>query len=175
MNAILRIVCTCGLLGLLSLVGCQESPDTGAATNSTSHDHDHGDHSHDHGDHDHDHSDHDHDHGDHDHGHGEATTLGSITIHESTFEVMLAGEVQPMEEVHLDVIHTDGPMPAAVRLWIGDSFGTGALKVKVEFDNNEAHVHVEAPVEILDNTAVWLETEDSSQNRSSKSIPLPEA
>ena len=65
-----------------------------------------------------------------------------------------------------------GEKPAAVRLWIGNESGDGALKTKADAHDDHYHAHVEAPTTLADDIAMWVEVEDANGERSKASIPL---
>ena len=77
----------------------------------------------------------------------------------------------PEEELHIDLELTSGPMPEAIRLWIGTESGEGSMKTKAEMDGNNSHVHVTCPATITDATALWIEVKDANGQRSAVSVP----
>lgn len=150
----------------LTLSGCgNESGSSNAAGQSEHSDHD---------GHDHDAEGHeDHDHGDNDHGdHGAERDLGSVTIAGTTLRVSMGGEIEPSGTVHLDIERTDGPEPAAIRVWIGDKAGTGALKSKAMGSSGDYHADAEAPADVSLPTSLWIEVETADGTRESGSINI---
>ena len=150
----------------LTLSGCgNESGSSNAAGQS-----EHGDHD----GHDHDAEGHeDHDHGDNDHGdHGAERDLGSVTIAGTTLRVSMGGEIEPSATVHLDIERTDGPEPAAIRVWIGDEAATGALKGKAMGSGGDYHADAEAPANVSLPTSLWIEIEAADGTRESGSINI---
>ncbi|XOV74657.1 MAG: hypothetical protein ACFHWZ_14270 [Phycisphaerales bacterium] len=124
MNDLIKMLAVAGTAIALSvsLPGCGESSESkSAGTHSADDGHDHA------GDGD-DHEGHDHaegEHGEHDdHDHGEMRSLGSVTIAGTTLAVSVSSDIKPSSEVHLDLEVESGPIPAAVRFWIGDEAGT---------------------------------------------------
>ncbi|MAY73610.1 MAG: hypothetical protein CMJ31_02605 [Phycisphaerae bacterium] len=160
----------------LTLSGCgNESGSSNAAGQSEHSDHDGHDHDAEgHEDHDHDAEGHeDHDHGDDDHGdHGAERDLGSVTIAGTTYRVSMGGEIEPSATVHLDIERTDGPEPAAIRVWIGDEAGTGALKSKAMGSSGDYHADAEAPANVSLPTSLWIEIETANGTRESGSINI---
>ena len=160
----------------LTLSGCgNESGSSHAADQSEHSDHDGHDHNAEgHEDHDHDAEGHeDHDHGDDDHGdHGAERDLGSVTIAGTTLRVSMGGEIEPSAPVHLDIERTDGPEPAAIRVWIGDEAGTGALKSKAMGSGGDYHADAEAPADVSFPTFLWIEVETADGTRESGSINI---
>ncbi|MEO1130289.1 MAG: hypothetical protein AAFX05_11375, partial [Planctomycetota bacterium] len=120
---------------------------------------------HDHGPGEHD--DHDQEHDGHDH--GEERSLGTINVMGTALEVSISGDVEPGAEIHVDLEHNSGPAPVAIRLWIGDEAGTGALKSKADGHGDHFHGHAEAPSEIS-NASLWIEIEAADGTRASGSL-----
>ncbi len=122
------------------------------------------------------HSDHDgHDHdaeGHEDHDHGAERDLGSVTIAGTTYRVSMGGEIEPSSTVHLDIERTDGPEPAAIRVWIGDEAGTRALKSKAMGSGGDYHADAEAPATLSLPTSLWIEVETVDGNREAGSISI---
>lgn len=141
------------------LVGCGESdPHTG-------HDHDHDGHA--------DHADHgEHDEGGHDDGHGDMRSLGDVTIAGSTLAIELGGELIAGTELHVNIEHKEGDVPTAVRAWVGDEAGTGAIKSKADGADGVFHGHVEVPAELADGAKLWLEIEDTAGERHTGSVAM---
>ena len=157
----------------LTLSGCGNE-----SGSSDTHDHaehgDHDGHAHDaegHEGHDHDHDDHDHADGDHD-GHGTGVDLGSVVVGATTLRVSMGGSVEASAVLHFDIEVVDGPEPAAVRIWIGDESGTGALKSKAMGSGGNYHADAEVPSEVTPEAALWVEVEASDGSRSSGSLTL---
>ncbi len=150
----------------LTLSGCGNESGSSDA-------HDHAEHG-DHDGHDHDAEGHeDHDHGDDDHGdHGAERDLGSVTIAGTTLRVSMGGEIEPSGTVHLDIERTDGPEPAAIRVWIGDEAGTGALKSKAMGSSGDYHADAEAPADVSLPTSLWIEVETADGILESGSVPI---
>ena len=170
MNTLMKMTIISAVASTLALSGCgngSSTPETPAHTDDDGHDHQAAGHE------DHDHANEDDEHADHDdHDHGEEVSLGTIEIVGTVLDVSISGQVAPGEEVHIDLVHTAGPLPAAVRLWIGDEAATGSLKSKADGHDNHFHGHAEAPAS-LQNAALWIEVESASGNRTARSLPLP--
>ncbi len=152
----------------LTLSGCDNE-----SGSSEKHDHtEHGDHD----GHDHDaegHEDHDHANGDHD-GHGTGVDLGSVIVGATTLRVSMSGSVEASAVLHLDIEVVDGPEPAAVRIWIGDESGTGALKSKAMGSGGDYHADTEVPSDFTPESALWVEVEAQDDERSAASMPIGE-
>ena len=146
---------------LTGVLGC-----SGDSNTSTHDDHDHAKgetHSEDDG---HDHSDHDgHDHGD------EERSLGTVTIGGTSLEVTVGGEPHPKETLHVDLVHTAGPMPSSIRVWFGEQSGVGSLKGKGEGSNGSYHADAEIPDKVSSSMRLWIEVEKDGK-RSSGSVAL---
>ncbi len=167
-----RLLIASAVAGALALTGCDAPSDPGTGSGAASHDgHDHDGDGHD--DHDHDGDGHgDHTDGDHDdHDHGAARVLGTIEVGGSTLEVSLAGDVTPGAEIHVDVVKTAGPTPAAVRVWVGDEAATGVMKAKADGHGDHFHGHAETPA-ALGSGLLWIEVERLDGSRVAKSVPL---
>lgn len=180
----------------LCLVGCNtESNDPVPPASDTDHsDHDHADHA----SHDHDQVGHEQDHAGHDQadqsgpGHdehpaagplpssnanpnphaGEHHALGTFTIAGGTFTVAMTGNIAPITELHFDIVQTAGPTIDTLRLWIGDESATGSLKSKTTAHDNHFHAHVETPVTLSMDTALWIEADSTSGDRQRTSVSL---
>jgi hypothetical protein len=153
---------SCATAGIY-LSGCSKDEsvaETTAAVQAADHGHDHGADTHTHDDHGHDQG----------HGHGAERELGSLTFSGTTLKIILSGVVSADSEVPLQLLLTDGPMPSAVRLWIGDEAGTGALKSKADALEDSFHAHVETPSTIDSSAALWIEVESSSGEREAQSV-----
>lgn len=160
----------------LTLSGCgNESGSSNAAGQSEHGDHDGQDHDAErHEDHDHGAEGHeDHDHGDDEHGdHGADRDLGSVTIAGTTLRVSMGGKIEPSMTVHLDIERTDGPEPAAIRVWIGDEAATGALKSKAIGSSGDYHADAEAPANVSLPISLWIEIENGDGTRETGSISI---
>ena len=88
-----------------------------------------------------------------------------ITIAGSTFAVAIAGEAAAGTEVHVDIHLKDGDAPAAVRLWVGDEAGTGAMKSKADGSGGDYHGHVEVPADVAEGAMLWIEIETADGER----------
>lgn len=170
MNDLIKILTTAGaaIALSLSLPGCGESSEPPAKTHSADDGHDHdGD---GHAGHDHDGDDHEGPDLDED-DHGEMRSLGSVTIAGTTLAVSVSGDIAPSSEVNLDLEIESGPVPAAVRFWVGDEAGTGALKSKADAHDGHYHGQTEAP-ENIDGASLWIEVETASGERQAAAVPL---
>ena len=105
-------------------------------------------------------------------GHGEERMLGSVTIGEVVLAVVVAGDIEPGAEAHINVNHNAGPTPAAIRVWIGVESGEGSVKAKADLEDGHYHAHVQTPATIADGAGVWIEVEDESGARDAASVPM---
>lgn len=164
MNTLNKLLLTSTLAAALSLAGCggASSPDG---------DSDHADHSgHDHGPGEHP-GDDSGDAGGHD-DHDAGRILGEIVINGTTLGVSVGGEVKPGATLHVDIRLAAGPAPSAIRLWIGDEAGTGALKSKADGHENHYHAGVEVPEPVDSGASLWIEVESADGERTARSLPL---
>jgi hypothetical protein len=163
-----RLSAISALVACFGVLGCGEQPKeaTGAAATPAVAGHDHGDGSHSHsqaqegpqlGAHG-----------------GVSRSLGSIEIAGATLEISASGDIAPNAELHVDVNQTAGPPLAAIRLWIGEESGVGSLKSKADANDGHFHGHVEAPLTLSMDSALWVEAEDADGKRSSSSVSLRE-
>jgi hypothetical protein len=163
----------------LSLIGCTQDNRDNARTVGTAaqNDHEADDHDgHDHGDDEYMHDDHAHEEGGvHMHADGDGESLGTLTIDDTTVGVVMMGEAKPGSAVDIEVIHTDGPVPAAVRMWIGVESGLGSLKIKAHTHGDHYHGVVEVPAELADSAALWIEIESPEGTRVATSIPIQQS
>lgn len=168
MNDLIRMLAVAGTAIALSvsLPGCGESSESKSAETHTADDgHDHAGDGDDHEGHDHAEDEHD------DHDHGEMRSLGSVTIAGTTLAVSVSSDIRPSSEVHLDLEVESGPIPAAVRFWIGDEAGTGALKSKADAHDDHFHGQTESP-STMDGASLWIEIESVNGNRTVGSMLL---
>lgn len=151
----------------LALPGCGESSNPTQSDNHSPDDgHDHAEGGHE----DHDQAEGEHDeHEDDDH--GEMTSLGTVSIAGTTLTVSISSNIDPFSEVHVDIEVESGAIPTAVRLWVGDEAGTGALKSKADGHGNHFHGQTEAPASLTD-ASLWVEVESASGERFLESMPL---
>jgi hypothetical protein len=184
MDHITRVITIVIVAISLSLIGCTQENGEGTrpAGSVAQDDHEAGDHEgHDHADNEHGHDDRAHDEGDedmhgesddHDHAGGDGHSLGTLTIDDTTVDVIMMGEAEPGAAVDIEAIHTDGPAPAAVRMWIGVESGLGSLKVKAHMHGDHYHGVVEVPEELSDEATLWIEVESAGGRRVAKSIAM---
>ncbi|MHC5004892.1 MAG: hypothetical protein ACYTJ0_17420 [Planctomycetota bacterium] len=99
-------------------------------------------------------------------------SIGSVEIGGSLFEVTLPAEVETGGEMHFDMVHLDGPVPAAVRAWVGDASGVGAMKSRVDGRDGHYHGHAEVPAELGEEVALWIEVQAEDGSRTAVSLPL---
>ncbi|MEO0513001.1 MAG: hypothetical protein AAF108_08910 [Planctomycetota bacterium] len=169
MNDLTKLLLASTIAGALALGGCGNesgTPDTDSHSEHDDHEgHDHGEDGHD------DHEGHDHGDGGHD-DHGAEHDLGSVTIAGTTLSISMGGEVEPTAVLHLDIVRTDGPEPAAIRVWIGDEAATGALKGRATGSGGDYHADTEVPAELTPDAALWIEIEKADGSRETGSISL---
>jgi hypothetical protein len=101
-----------------------------------------------------------------------ARALGSVAIGDTILGVSSAGRFESGSDVDVEVVVTGGPEPAAVRLWIGQQSGIGALKIKAHAHDDQFHGLVKVPAELANDAALWIEVESSDGKRESKSLAL---
>lgn len=110
-------------------------------------------------------------------GHGEAdehghadTTLGPVVIAGRTLSITLHGPVNAGSSIHADITASGEPFDA-LRAWIGNETGEGSLKAKAAGTGPVYHIDLEAPANMDDSTAVWLEIQNSGK-KSTSSVPI---
>jgi hypothetical protein len=188
MNDITKIlIASSAALALaLGLPGCGEAsnPSAGGAHSAD----DGHDHAGDEGGHDHAEGQDGHDHAEgqdgHDHAEGEAgheehddheqvamRSLGSVTIAGTTLAVSISGDIRPSSEVLLEVEVESGAVPAALRFWVGDEAGTGALKAKADAHDGHFHGQTEAPGDLA-GASLWIEVEAADGSRQAAPVSL---
>ena len=130
----------------------------------------------------HDHAEHseddDHDEGDahneidgDEHG-GEIEELGVVTAVGATLSVSV-GHVGLGAEVDVEVEHSNGKMPAGIRVWIGRESGVGSLKVKAHTHGDHFHALVEVPEELGPDARLWLQVESANGESETRGLDLP--
>jgi hypothetical protein len=168
MNDLIKMLAVAGTAVALSvsLPGCGESSESESAEAHSADD------GHDHADDGDDHEGHDHAEGEHgEHDHGEMRSLGSVTIAGTALAVSVSSDIKPSSEVHLDLEVESGPIPAAVRFWIGDEAGTGALKSKADAHDDHFHGQTEAPATMA-GASLWIEIETARGERQAAAVSL---
>ncbi|MCB1738961.1 MAG: hypothetical protein AAFX79_03075 [Planctomycetota bacterium] len=168
MNDLIKMLAVAGTAVALSvsLPGCGESSESESAEAHSADD------GHDHADDGDDHEGHDHAEGEHgEHDHGEMRSLGSVTIAGTALAVSVSSDIKPSSEVHLDLEVESGPIPAAVRFWIGDEAGTGALKSKADAHDDHFHGQTESPATMA-GASLWIEIETASGERQTAAVSL---
>lgn len=98
-------------------------------------------------------------------------SLASVTIDGTTLAVSVSGDIRPSSEAQFELKVLAGPIPAAVRIWIGDEAAVGALKVKAGGHSDHFHGETEAQAD-LTNATLWIEIETSIGIRTIESINL---
>lgn len=156
MNDLTKLLLASTIAGALALGGCGNESGTPDTDSHSEHD---------------DHEGHDHGDGGHD-DHGAEHDLGSVTIAGTTLSISMGGEVEPTAVLHLDIVRTDGPEPAAIRVWIGDEAGTGALKGRATGSGGDYHADTEVPAELTPDAALWIEIEKADGSRETGSISI---
>lgn len=159
MNDLTKILTGCSLALVVThtLPGCGESS---SSPSSQTHAADDG----------HDHAEGEHD--EHDgHDHGEMRSLGTVTIAGTTLTISISSNIDPSSEVQLDLAVESGPIPAAVRFWVGDQAGTGALKSKADAHDDHFHGRTDTPA-VLVGASLWIEIETADGERQSAAVPL---
>lgn len=110
--------------------------------------------------------------GDHgDHGHGAGGALGTATI--GAWTVTVSGEIKAGAEAHLDIKRSGNTAKAsAVRFWVGEQDGKGAMKGKADGAGPEYHAHVDVPNPIPAGAKLWIEIEDAKGTKSLGGIAI---
>lgn len=171
MNDLARIMTASSLAFAVAVAfpGCRESTGSpSAASHSADHGHDHPGEGGRHEGHDHAEEAHDKPDG---FDHGQMRSSGTVTIAGTTLDVAVVGEIKPSSPVEIELEVTAGPVPSAVRVWVGDQAGTGALKSKADGHGDHFHAQTEAPA-TLAGASLWIEIEAADGERRSASIPL---
>tara|TARA_R110002072_G_scaffold42064_13_gene118265 strand:+ start:58334 stop:58855 length:522 start_codon:yes stop_codon:yes gene_type:complete len=172
MNEFTKLLIASSLAGVLSITGCEtESAPEGSVEHSEGVGHDHADHNHDEDHSETGHGDHDHKDGNHDE-HVAVSSLGSVIVADSTLSVSAGGEITPNATLHIEIEHTAGRIPSAIRLWIGTDSGENSLKSKASRSGNMYIAKAEVPAELTPEDALWIEIETSNGERISSSIAL---
>ena len=104
--------------------------------------------------------------------HGSEHGLGEIEIARTVLEVAVGGEPEPNATLHIDLEHKSGPMPAAVRVWVGDESATGSIKGKASGSHGDYHADATCPAELQEAAALWIELESADGTRTAGSLPL---
>lgn len=156
MNDLTKILIAFAFAVALTLPGCSESPNSSAGENHSADD------GHNHANEEDDHEGHD---------HGQMRSLGIVEIAGTTLAVSISGDIQPSSEVHLELEVASGPIPAAVRFWIGDQAGIGTLKSKADAHDDHFHGQTEAPAS-LTGASLWIEVETASGERQTAPVSL---
>jgi hypothetical protein len=99
-------------------------------------------------------------------------SLGTVELAGATLEISVSGDIAPNSELHVDVIQTAGPTLDAIRLWVGEKSGVGSLKSKADAHDRHFHGHVEAPLTLSMDSALWIEAQDAAGERSLSSVSL---
>lgn len=172
MNDLTKLLLASTIAGTLALGGCGSESGTPETDSHADHD-DHEGHDHAEGEHDDDDDHAGHNHGEDGHDdHAAEHDLGSVTIAGTTLSVSMGGEIKPSAVLHLDIARTDGPEPAAIRVWIGDRSATGALKGKAMGSGGDYHADAEVPAELKPDAALWIELETADGRREAGSISI---
>lgn len=101
----------------------------------------------------------------------EMTSHGSIEIAGTTLSVSLTRDIQPSSTINLDLEVEAGPIPTAIRFWIGDEAGTNALKSKADAHDDHFHGQTESSAD-LTGASLWIEMETADGERYTESISL---
>lgn len=111
------------------------------------------------------------------HGHADEHVLPAGDIGGYAVKPTLFGHVEAGGEGHvtLDISGGDAA-PTAVRVWIGDEAGTGAVKKKFDVEKTDAgwsrHDHIEVPATLAEGSKLWVEIE-SADGTQAGSFDLP--
>ena len=174
MNEFTKLLIASSLAGVLLIAGCEtESAPEGSVEHSEGDGHDHAGHNHDEDHNETDHEDHNHDHEDGNHQeHRAEWSLGSIVVAGYTLSVSAGGNIAPNATLHIEIEHTAGRIPLAIRLWVGTESGANSLKSKASRSGGKYIAKAEVPSELTPEDALWIEIETSDGERISSSIAL---
>jgi hypothetical protein len=121
-----------------------------------------------------DHDGHDHAEGEgHDDDHGAEAGLSEVTIGETVLNVSVGGDIEPNALLHIDLKHTDGPAPAAIRVWVGDETGAGSVKGLAVGGNGSFHADAQCPATLSPDAELWIEIEGEDGERIAASMADP--
>lgn len=98
--------------------------------------------------------------------HGAARSLGTVEVGGATLAVSRLGEIEAGQEAHFEIEHTGGPVPAAIRIWIGVESSEGSVKSLADGGDGHFHVHADAPAAITPEMRLWIEVENAAGERS---------
>jgi hypothetical protein len=104
---------------------------------------------------------------------GDEHALGTVTAGDTSLAVVMAGDVKPGAELHVELDVTKGATPAAVRLWVGKESAVGSMKAKADADGAHFHAHVEVPSDVTKEARLWIEVEAAGGKRTAQSLALP--
>ena len=91
---------------------------------------------------------------------GERKVLGKQMIAGYEVQVTQVGEVEPGKEAAFVITLKGGAgKPKAVRGWVGNETGKGAIKSKAEDEKTEYHLHHEVARPLPPKSRLWLELE----------------
>ena len=102
--------------------------------------------------------------------HGSEHELGKIEIARTVLEVTVGGEIEPNAMLHIDLEHKRGPMPAVIRVWVGDESATGSIKGKASGNDGDYHADAICPAELEEADALWIELESADGTRTADSL-----
>lgn len=105
--------------------------------------------------------------------HGGGVSAGTITVGGATMTVATSGSLPAGGVLRVDLVHTSGPAPVAVRMWIGDEAATGTMKSRAGGHDNHFHGSAEVPASIAATDKLWIEAETAAGERVATSVELP--
>lgn len=107
------------------------------------------------------------------HDHSTATTLGPLEIEGQSVTVKVHGGMHAGETGHMDVIVEGDKTPATVRLWVGDKEAVGIRKGKAQSTGpNKFHGHTANPDPIPADAKLWVEVENEDGSMVTASYDL---
>ena len=108
-------------------------------------------------------------------GHGAEHGLGEVTIAGTVLLVASGGEPNPNATIHIDLEHTSGPKPSAIRVWVSDDSGKVLTSKGKAIGSGSYHTDATCPAELPGNMMLWIEVETTEGEREAMPLSLKEA
>ena len=103
---------------------------------------------------------------------GTSEVSKTLTIAGNTFNVLVKGSITPNAVLDVSIVQSSGAPAAAIRVWVGDESGVGSLKVRVHSHGASSHAHAKAPAKLPQNSALWIEVQNTDGTSGSGSIQV---
>ena len=103
-------------------------------------------------------------------GHGAEHKLGEVTIAGTVLAVSSGGAPKPNATIHIDLEHTSGPKPSAIRVWVSDDSGKVLTSKGKAIGSGSYHTDATCPAELPGNMMLWIEVETVEGDR--QAMPL---